>query len=70
MRANSKSEIQLLHEINENLRKLLATTVIQGKTNAERVALLAKQGFTNDEISDITGIPRGTVSVARAKLKK
>lgn len=64
-----KSEKQILEEINEKLSKLIALYAIQGKNKADQIKVLASLGFTNVEISKLTGIPKGTVDSTRAKIK-
>lgn len=64
------NEIDLLSEINIKLEKLVGLFAIQGKGKEDQVFVLASLGFSNSEISTLTGIPKGTVDGIRAKKKK
>jgi hypothetical protein len=64
-----KSEKQLLEEINDKLNTLVGLNAIQGKQKVDQIKILASMGFTNAEISKITGIPKGTVDTTRARKK-
>jgi hypothetical protein len=64
------NEIDLLSEINIKLGKLIGLLAIQGKARDDQVHVLASLGFSNSEISNLTGIPKGTVDVVRARKKK
>jgi hypothetical protein len=64
-----KTEKQILEEINDKLNKLIALNAIQGKSKQDQIKILSSLGFTNVEISRLTGIPKGTVDSTRAKLK-
>lgn len=69
MAKQDKTEKQILEEINEKLNKLIALSAVQGKNKQEQVKILSSIGFTNVEISKLTGIPKGTVDFTRAKFK-
>ena len=60
----------LLKEISEKLDKLIAVTATQGKERDDQIKILTSLGFTNQEISNLTSIPKGTVDGVRAKLEK
>lgn len=70
MAKDEKTERQLLMEISEKLDKLIGIFAIQGKNRDEQIKVLVSLGFTNAEISKLTGMPKGTVDTIRAKSKK
>jgi len=58
-------------EIIERLDKIIALLAIQGKEKNDQIKILHSLGFTSKVISEITGIPEGTVGRIRStKLKK
>jgi DNA-directed RNA polymerase specialized sigma24 family protein len=67
MATNQKNEIDLLQDMNRKLDTLIAITAIQGKERDEKVMTLAGLGFTNVDICQLLGIPKGTVDTIRAK---
>jgi DNA-binding NarL/FixJ family response regulator len=52
------------------IRRLLALSLIEGKTNREQIALLAAAGMDRHEIAELVGTTAGTVSVEISNLKK
>lgn len=69
MPKSDKSEKQLLEEINDKLNMLIGLNAIQDKHKADQIKILTSMGFTNAEISKLTGIPKGTVDTTRARKK-
>jgi hypothetical protein len=65
-----KNEIALLSEISQKLDKLIAIMASRDLKRDDKIKMLASSGFSNSEISNYTGIPKGTVDTARAKLTK
>ena len=61
--------IKILAEISEKLDKLIAISAIQGKERDDKIKILVSLGFTNAKISNLAGIPKGTVDMVRAKMK-
>jgi len=70
MAKQEKTEKELLREMIEKLDKLIGVIAIQGKSKDDQIKVLVSLGFTNAEISKITGMPKGTVDTIRAKRKK
>jgi len=64
-----KNEIGLLQDINKKLDMLVALTAIQGKDRDDKVVTLAGLRYTNLDIANLLGIPKGTVDGIRAKKK-
>lgn len=65
----AKSDNQLLQEIDQKLNYLIGMIGIQGKSREDQVVFLVALGFTNVEISRLSGIPKGTVDGIRAGKK-
>ena len=61
------SELELLNEINENLKKLIALTATQDMPDDKKINTLQAMGFNSVQISRETGIP---ISTVKAKWKK
>lgn len=61
------NELEILNEINSNIKKLLGVFATQGMGDEKKIALLKNMGFNSSEISHMTGIPDGTI---RGKWKK
>jgi DNA-directed RNA polymerase specialized sigma24 family protein len=55
------NEIDLLTQISRKLDRLIALIAVQGKDEAKQIAILKSLGLTYNEISDLTGIPEGTL---------
>jgi Holliday junction resolvasome RuvABC DNA-binding subunit len=70
MKGKEKTEKQILMEISKKLDNLIGVIAIQGKSRDEQIKVLVSLGFSNAEISKITGVPKGTVDTIRAKIKK
>ncbi len=65
------TEIDLLSDISIKLDKLIALIAIQGKSEQKQASILKSLGFTYKEISNLTGIPEGTLKTwDHAKRKK
>jgi hypothetical protein len=60
----------LLKEISKKLDTLIALMASQGKSRDEQIHILSSLGFTNVEISQLIGVPKGTIDGIRAKKKK
>lgn len=58
-------------EILEKLDTIIGILTIQGKNKEDQIMALHNIGFTSKKISDIIGVPEGTIGRIRAtKLKK
>lgn len=64
-----KSEIELLSEINTKLDDLISLFLIQGKEKNTQINILVKRGYSNNAISKMLGMPKGTVDGIRARNK-
>ena len=65
------NEKEILLEINENMKKLLGATAIQGKEKEDKIHTLKAMGFKSKDIQSITGISESTVrNVWNKKLRK
>lgn len=58
------------NEILNRLDIIIALLVTQGKEKEEQIKILVNKGFSNGDISQILGIPKGTVDSIRSKFKK
>ncbi len=65
-----KTEKELLKEISEKLDKLIAMSAIQRKEEEKQTRILRSLGFTYEEISKLTGIPKGTLLIRNFRKKK
>lgn len=65
-----KTEIELLTEINNQLKNLTSIIAINNKDLDGQISYLVLQGYSNSEISLLLGIPKGTIDGKRAKKKK
>ena len=70
MAVKEKTERDHLLEISEKLDTLIGILAIQDKDRDEKIRILVSLGFSNAEISKLTGVPKGTVDSIRAKRKK
>jgi hypothetical protein len=70
LKVKSKSDVDLLSEINDKLEVLISVIASQGKERDDQIKILASGGLSNSRISSILGIPKGTVDFIRAKKKK
>jgi len=68
--SNNRTENELLMDINNKLEKLIGLFAIQGKSKEDQIIILTKLGLSNGEISNLTGIPKGTIDSTRAKVKR
>ncbi len=66
----NKTELDLLEEISRKLDQLISLNLIQGKEKEEQISILVKRGYSNSNIANLLGIPKGTVGGIRAKQKK
>jgi DNA-directed RNA polymerase specialized sigma24 family protein len=65
------NEVDLLSDIGAKLDKLIALFAVQGKPEDKQASIVKSLGFTYKEISDLTGIPEGTLKFRdHAKRKK
>ena len=65
-----KTELEHLSDIAQKLDTLIGICASQGKPKEDQIKVLVSLGFTNTQISQMIGIPKGTVDVIRAKMKK
>jgi hypothetical protein len=68
--AEEKTELEILKEISQKLDDLITIIFIQGKPRDEIIKIMVSRGYSNANISKITGIPKGTVDVVRADFSK
>lgn len=64
------NDTEILKEISNKLDILIAVNAIQNKERDDQIRVLVNLGYTNKNISEFTGIPKGTVDMVRANLKK
>jgi DNA-binding CsgD family transcriptional regulator len=67
------NEKELLTSISNKLNALLFVLLaqdVQQKTNAEKVAFLARLGLSNQDIADVVGTTKGTVEVLKSRANK
>ncbi len=69
-RATRKTDNELLEEISRKLTELTGVLGIAGRTKEAQVGYLVSMGFSNAEVSRISGIPKGTVDWIRAEAAK
>lgn len=55
------NELELLQEINDNVKKLVGVISTQGMGDDKKILTLQKMGFNSTQISEMTGIPVPTV---------
>ena len=67
---DEKKKISILEEINRKLDILITLQLVNHSERDEMIKKLVLYGFTNKRISDLTGIPKGTVDMVRANLIK
>lgn len=67
---NALTEREILLEINSNIKKLLAVFAIQGKDDEKKMSILYSLGYSASEISELSGIPPGTVRGKWSKISK
>lgn len=67
----SSREIEILEEINENIKRIGAVITTQGLPDEKKILTMQKMGFNSTQISEMTGIPIPTVKAKwLKKLKK
>lgn len=62
------NDSKLLAEISDKLDTLIAVTATQGKDRDDQIKVLSSLGYSNNQISKLTAIPKGTVDTVRSKL--
>ncbi len=67
--SNHDSDMRLENEF-RIVRRLLALTLIEGKTKGQQIQLLSDAGMDRQEIAHLVGTTVGTVSVEVSNLKK
>lgn len=65
-----KSDNELLQEISNKLSELIALNGISRMERDDQIKYLANFGFSNSEIARLTGHPKGTIDMIRAKFAK
>lgn len=63
------TELTLLQEMNDNIKKLLGIMATQGMSDDKKIKTLQNMGFNSREINEITGIPIPTVKAKWVKKK-
>lgn len=66
----TNTEIELLREINENIKRLTAVLTTQGLSDEKKILSMQKMGFNSTQISEMTGIPIPTVKAKWLKKTK
>ncbi len=61
---------ELLREISQKLDKLIAISAIQGKEEEKQIKILKSLKFTYNEISNLIGIPIGTLKIRDHRKRK
>ena len=61
---------ELLKEISQKLDQLIGITAIQNKNEEKQVKILRSLDFTFKKISNLTGIPEGTLKIREHRKKK
>ncbi len=61
MKKNERTEKQILESIENKLEKLMGIMAIQGKEEKKQAKILKSLGFKYREVSELTGIPEGTL---------
>ena len=64
------AEFRMLESINEKLDILITLNLLKNEDRDTTINRLVMYGFTNKKISNLTGIPKGTVDMIRAKFNK
>lgn len=65
-----RNEIDVLESIENKIDKLIGVTAIQGKKEQVQAKILKSLGFKYREISELTGIPEGTLKTWDHQTKK
>ncbi|TKJ17582.1 hypothetical protein CEE44_03550 [Candidatus Woesearchaeota archaeon B3_Woes] len=60
----------ILHEISKKLDKLIAISAIQGKDEDRQIKILKSLKFTYKDISNLIGIPEGTLKIRDHRERK
>lgn len=68
METNSSNSF--LMQINENLKKLTDFFVSKDLDEDSKLKFFVNKGYSNSEIAELFGVPKGTIDSRRAKLKK
>jgi hypothetical protein len=55
------TELSILEEMNQNIKKLLGVFATQGMTDEKKIRTLQNMNFNSREINEMTGIPIPTV---------
>ena len=64
------TELDVLKDISGKLDDLIALVGVQGKDKEEQIMILVEKGYTNSEMAELLGIPKGTIDTIRANAKK
>ena len=64
------NELEVLLEINSNLKKLLAISATQGKNEIDKIKIFYNLGYSSFEISELTGMPASSVRGIQNKKSK
>ena len=67
---NKENELSLLKEILKKLTELTDVISVQGKEKEDQIKILVNKRYSNGDISDLLGIPKGTVDSIRASFKR
>ncbi len=63
------SEKELLFEINENLKRLIAVVSTQGLDDETKIKMLTSMKYSSYDISEMTGIPARSIRRKTSKQK-
>lgn len=64
------TDIELLEEINTNIKKLLGVIATQGMSDEKKIITLQSMDYNSTDIHKMTGIPLSTVKRKWVKNKK
>ncbi len=64
------TEADILSRIEDKLDDLITLLIIQGKEKEEQIKIMVGREYSNSQIADLLGIPKGTVDGIRAGFAK
>ncbi len=64
------SEAEILSRIEDKLDDLITLLIIQGKEKEEQIKIMVAREYSNSQIADLLGMPKGTVDGIRAGFAK
>ena len=67
---NVRNELEILTRIEDKLDDLITLLIIQGKDKEEQIKIMVAREYSNSQIAELLGIPKGTVDGIRAGFAK